>query len=182
MTEISDRYRRLSTAFTEKVAATPDGRWESPSPCKEWTARDVLRHIVDTHGNFLGMVGRSMGDIPSVDDEPLAAWIAARDTVQADLDDPARASAEYDGRFGRSTFERAVDGFLCFDQVIHGWDLARATGQDERIDPAEVQRIGSDISGFGDMLTKSGACGPPIEPPPGADDQTRLLMALGRRP
>ena len=39
-------------------------------------------------GMFLGFVGRSLGDIPAVDDDPLGAWTAARDVVQADLDDP----------------------------------------------------------------------------------------------
>jgi len=82
---------------------------------------------------------------------------------------------------GRSTFERGVDGFLSFDQVVHGWDLARAIGQDERIEPAEVSRIAADVRGMGDTLRSSGACGPALEPPPDADPQTRLLCELGRR-
>jgi uncharacterized protein (TIGR03086 family) len=102
--------------------------------------------------------------------------------VQADLDNPENAQAEYDGLSGRSTFEKAVDGFLCFDQVIHGWDLARATGQDEQIAPDELKRIAADVEGMGDMLRSPGVCGPAVEPPPDADEQTRLLCTLGRRP
>jgi uncharacterized protein (TIGR03086 family) len=183
MTEISDRYRRLSVAFTEKIAEVPPDRWESPSPCAGWSALDVVRHVVDTHGMFLGLVGRALPeDIPSVDDDPLAAWLVARDAVQADLDDPVRAQAEYDGAFGRSTFEKAVDGFLCFDQVVHGWDLARAAGLDETIDAEEVPVITAHAEKMGDLLRTPGVCGPALEPPRDADDQTRMLMLLGRRP
>ena len=49
-----------------------------------------------------------------------------------------RAGTEFDGFFGRSTFAQGVDRFLCSDLVLHGWDLARATGLDETMDPAEI--------------------------------------------
>ena len=138
MTEISDRYGRLASEFAAKVAAVPDDAWENPSPCPEWTARDVVGHVVSTQGMFLGFVGRELGDISSVDDDPLAAWNAARAVVQRDLEDRERATEEFDGLLGRTTFEAAVDRFLSFDLVIHGWDLARAANLDDRIDPDEV--------------------------------------------
>ncbi len=37
-------------------------RWDSPSPCEEWTARDVVGHVVETQGMFLGLVGRELAD------------------------------------------------------------------------------------------------------------------------
>src|SRR3954452_17370825 len=134
MTEVSERYRRLADAFAAKIAAVPADRWSSPSPCAEWTARDVVRHVITTQGMFLGFVNRELVDIPSVDDDPAAAWDAARAVVLADLEDPERAAAEYEGFQGKSTFEAGVDRFLCFDLIVHGWDLARTAGLDERID------------------------------------------------
>src|SRR5690349_15222427 len=115
MSEISDRYRRLAAGFTDRVAAVPPDRWSAPSPCEGWTGPDVVRHVIEAHGIFLGLVDRSLGQIPPVDEEPLAAWEAARDIVQADLDDPARAEEAFDGHFGRTTFEQAVDRFLSMD-------------------------------------------------------------------
>jgi uncharacterized protein (TIGR03086 family) len=180
MTDTSDRFRRLAAAFTDTVAAVPDDRWASPSPCDEWTARDVVRHVVDTYGMFEGLVGRELGAGPSVDDDPLGAWTHARDVVQADLDDPERASVEFDGFAGRSTFEAAVDRFLCFDLVVHRWDLARASGLDDRIDAGDVERVREHAEAFGDRLRGPGAFGPEVDPGPDASDQDRLLAFLGR--
>lgn len=181
MSEISERYHRLADEVAAKVAAVPDDRWESPSPCEVWTARDVVRHVVESQGRFLGLVGRELGGIPSVDDDPPAAWNAARAVVQADLEDPQRATASYEGAFGPSTFENAVDGFGNLDVLVHGWDLARAAGLDERLDPEEVQRQLERTAQMGDALRRPGVCGPEVESPPDADNQTRLLNFLGRR-
>ena len=70
VSEIAERYRRVAAGFTERVEAVPADRWTSASPCEGWDARAVVRHVVDAHGLFEGMVGRSLGDIPSVDDDP----------------------------------------------------------------------------------------------------------------
>ena len=180
MTEISERYDRLATALADKIAAVPADAWENPSPCEGWTARDVVRHVVSTQGMFLGFIGRELGDIPPVDDDPLAAWNAARAIVLHDLEDPKLASAEFDGFTGRSTFEGGVDRFLSFDLVVHGWDLSRAAGLDERIDPDDVARVRRAAAEFGEAMRGPQAFGPERPAPAGADPQTQLLAFLGR--
>jgi uncharacterized protein (TIGR03086 family) len=182
VTDIARRYARLAARFADTIAAVPEGAWERPSPCEGWTARDVVRHVVDTQEMFLGFVGRTMGQVPSVDDDPGAAFDAARAAVQADLEDPQRAGAVYQGFGGESTFEQGVDRFLSFDLVVHGWDLARAVGLDERMDPEEVRRLSEEVHGFGDAMRGPQAFGPEVEAPAGADEQARLLAFLGRRP
>ena len=182
MSEIADRYRRAADAFVDKAAQVPDDKWESPSPCEGWTARDVVRHTIDAQSMFLGFVDQKPDDIPSVDKDPVAAVRAVCDVVQANLDDPARAKAEYEGFSGKSTFEEGVDRFVCGDLTVHGWDLARATGLDERMDPDEIRR---GLDGFGqvpdEMLRNPQVFGPALEPPAGADEQTRYLAWTGRR-
>jgi uncharacterized protein (TIGR03086 family) len=182
MTEISERYTRLAGAFAEKVAAVPDDAWSNESPCQEWKARDVLKHVIATQGMFLGFVGRDPAEGPSVDDDPLGAWQAASGAVEAGLADPQVATAEYDGFSGRSTFEEGVGRFLCFDLVVHGWDLARATGQDETIADDDVTLVRQAADAFGPALRSPQAFGPEVEAPPGADDQAKLLAFLGRQP
>lgn len=178
---VADRYRRLAASFTDRIVAVDPGRWHDPSPCEGWTALDLVGHVVETEGMFLGLVDRRIDAVPSVDDDPLAAWTTVRDAVQAELDDPERAAATFTGFDGPSTLAAAIDRFVCLDLVVHGWDLARATGQDERLDPDEVRRVVEAVAAFGDAIRGPGVCGPEVEVAPGADEQTRMLALVGRR-
>jgi uncharacterized protein (TIGR03086 family) len=182
MTQISERYRKRSQEFADTVAAVPEDRWSNPSPCEEWTARDVVRHVVQTPGMFFGLIGAEYPEPPSVDDDPDAAVTAARETMQRALDDPEVASTEFDGFFGRTSFEQAVDRFVNFDLVVHRWDLARATGLDETMPAEEIPRLADEVAGYGDAARSPGVFGPVVDVPPDADPQTALLGQLGRRP
>jgi uncharacterized protein (TIGR03086 family) len=119
---------------------------------------------------------------PSVDDDPVGAWTNARDAVQRALDDPAVAGAEYDGFTGRATLAQGIDRFICNDLVVHTWDLARAAGLDERLDPDDVRAVAEGFHGFDEaMLRSPGVCAPEVDVALTADDQTKLLAFLGRR-
>lgn len=177
----ADLYRRLAAGLTARVDAVPADRWENPSPCEGWTARDVLAHIVDTQAQMVGVVGLSIPDGPSVTADPAGAWRHTRDAVQAILDDPAKAGLEYDGHFGRTDLASTFRTFYCFDLVVHGWDIARATGLDETIPELDLDLLDGVIAQLGDSLHTDGVCGPALETPADADRTTRTLAALGRR-
>jgi uncharacterized protein (TIGR03086 family) len=182
MSAAAARYRKVAGQFTEKVARVPADRWSSPSPCEGWTARDVVKHCIDSSGLFLGFIGREVPAGPADDDDPLGAWTNARDAVQAALDDPAVATTEYDGFAGKATFEEGVDRFLSTDLVVHGWDLARAAGLDDTMDAEEVARARAAMGSMPEpMLRSPGAFGPAVEAPACADPQTELLAYLGRK-
>ncbi len=55
---IAERYRRRADAFEATVSAVREEGWDSPSPCAEWDARDVVRHVVDMHSAMLRPFGR----------------------------------------------------------------------------------------------------------------------------
>jgi len=180
MSSIADRYRRLSDDFAATVAAVPDDRWDAQSPCEDWKAIDVVRHVVDSSGMFLGFVGKDLGAVPSVDEDPVAAVDHARGRIQAELDDPERATTTFQGLMGESTFEAAADRFLCTDLVVHRWDLGRATGQDVRIDPEDMAAVRESMAPLADKMRGPGAFGPELEPPRAADEQTAFLAFFGR--
>jgi uncharacterized protein (TIGR03083 family) len=123
MSEIADRYARLADAFATTIAAVPEERWSATSPCDGWTARDVVQHVCDTQALFLGLVDEEPGDGPPVATDPLGAWRAAAAPVRVVLADPVRAATAYDGVFGPTTFESAIDRFANFDLVVHRWTL-----------------------------------------------------------
>lgn len=181
MSEIADRYRRLAGGFADAIAAVPDARWGSASPCADWTARDVVEHVCSTQGMFLGFVGESAGEGPPVADDPAGAWRAASAPVAAALADPERASATFEGFFGTSTFESAIDRFVNFDLVVHRWDLARAAGLDDHIDESDAQRVLDGVAAFGPALYSEGVCADAVAVSPDADVATRMLAVVGRR-
>lgn len=180
MSEISERYLKVATRFTERARAVPDGgAWENPAPCEGWVARDVVRHMVEWMPGFLSL---DLPEGPSVDDDPAGAWDVLSETIQSGLDDPVAAAREHELRPGRFSFEDAVDMFITGDVLLHTWDLARATGQDESLDADEVHRMFVGMEPFDDALRSSGHYGPRVEVPADADEQTKLIAFTGRRP
>jgi uncharacterized protein (TIGR03086 family) len=131
---------------------------------------------------FAGFVGLTLEPGPDVDADPLGAWTAASTQLQAHLDVPETADRQFQGFSGATTLAEAVDRFLCFDLIVHGWDLSRAAGLDERIDPAELDRLWESVEAFGDQIRSEGAFGPPVNVPAGASEQDKLLAHLGRDP
>jgi len=181
MSEISDRYRRRAAAFTDRVEAVPPDRWDNQSPCEDWNARDVVEHVVGNAQRFYALAGLEYPPGPSVADDPVGAWRNARDAVQRALDDPEIAQAEYEGQMGKATFEQGFDRFGSPDLVVHAWDLARATGGDERLDPDDVHQVFEAMRPMDQMMRRPDVMGPKLEPPPDADEQTQFLAFTGRR-
>jgi uncharacterized protein (TIGR03086 family) len=68
------------------------------------------------------------------------------------------------------------------DLHVHTWDLARATGGDERLSPEVAAIVLERLKPNDEALRKSGSFGPKVEPPQDADVQVELLCFLGRRP
>ena len=178
-----DRFRRVAADFTCVVEAVPQERWDDPAPPEGWRARDVVGHLVEWFsGLFLGAWGVEHGPIPSAEDDPVGAWRALRDTFEAALADPAVAGEVRDIPPGAMTFAAAVDQLGTSDIVMHQWDLARATGGDERLDPDEVHALLVGMEPIDEILRSSGHYGPRVEVPADADEQTRLIAFIGRQP
>jgi uncharacterized protein (TIGR03086 family) len=190
MSEISERFARVADAFAARLVAVPPDAWDNPAPCEGWVARDVVRHLVEWvpgPGFLLGAFGVETGPIPSVEEDPAGAWAVVRDAVQRALDDPAVAGRVEDcGPPGRLSLEAAVDMTCTPDVLIHTWDLARATGLDERLDGDEVHRQVADIEALppevDEAMRNSGHYGPRVELGAGASEQDRLLAFMGRTP
>jgi uncharacterized protein (TIGR03086 family) len=179
--EPAAHYDKLAGLFAEKIAAVPPDRWDAQTPCPEWKALDLVKHVSETPGMFLGFVGEELGELPAVQDDPAATFAYARSKIQAALEDPETANAEFEGFSGKSTFAAAVDRFLCFDLLVHGWDLSRATGIDETMPAEELGGLEKAAEAFGDAMRGPGAFGAALTPPEDADQQTRLLAFLGRK-
>lgn len=183
MSDISERYRRVAAGFTARVTAVPEGAWDNPAPCEGWVARDVVGHLVEwLSGFFFGQWDLDVPPFPPVQQDPAGAWKALDRAIQSALDDPEIAARERETPMGRSSFAQTIDTICTPDILIHTWDLARATGLDEALDPDEVHRFAAGIEPMDEILRASGHYGPRTPVADDADEQTWLLAFLGRRP
>lgn len=93
-------------------------------------------------------------------------------------DDPAPC----DTPAGHFSVENAIATLCLGDILVHTWDLARATGLDETLDPDEVHGMYVGILSMDEVLRQSGHYGPRVEVPDDADEQTKLIAFTGRCP
>ena len=180
----AEEHRQIAAEFTTTVEGVAPDAWDAPAPPDGWVARDVVRHLVEWFPGFLqGSVGIELPKGPSVDDDPVGAWRAQTDAVQALLDDPEVAGTEHElEHLGTMTLGQAVSMIYVGDVFLHRWDLARATGQDELLDPDRCAAMLEGMLPMDEALRQSGHYGPRVEVPDDADAQTRLLAFIGRTP
>lgn len=183
MTDIGDRYRNVAAAFTQRVDNVADARWTDPAPCEGWLARDVVGHLAEwVPGMFLAKAGVEV-DLPAVTEDPAGAWHALDAALQSLLDDDAQISKQVEFGMGAMTLGQAFATFGLGDVLVHTWDLARATGQDDTLDPDEVAALYAQMTNFPeDQMRSGGQFGPRVDVPEDADAQTQLLAYSGRQP
>ena len=173
------RFQRRADDFARAVAAVQD--WDGPTPSDEWTARDVVAHVIETERDFLDQQGIDVGSDPGTGD-PAAAWQRHAAGVGAALADPEVVDREYDGYFGRTTIGSTMADFYGWDLAIHAWDLSRAAGQPWPISDEDACWLDATAASWGEGLYADGICAAPVETADDASAQERLLGRLGRDP
>ncbi len=179
MNHTAASYLATASALSAVLDAVPADRWSAPSPCEGWSAADVVAHVVDTQRELLTTHGCDIGPEPAPGD-PAAAFRVHAAAVTALLTDELVGLA-YAGFFGPTTVGATLEQFYVWDMVVHRWDVARATGGDEALTPAELDRTEAGADSFGEALHMDGICAPALPVDPGADRQGRVLARLGRR-
>lgn len=159
MTGPAERHRAVTAGFTARVLGTSD--WDAPAPVAEWRARDVVGHLVEWFPDFLeGGTGLVFDRGPSTKEDPVAAWQVHTDAVQRLLDGDHAATAFRHPMVGEMPLPEAVDRFYTTDVFMHTWDLARATGQDDRLDPQACADLLAEMGPIEELLRTSGAVRP----------------------
>ncbi len=158
----------------------PAAAWDQPSPCEGWTARDVLRHVIDTEREFLVQHGIDLPEQESGTD-PATVWRNHAAALADVLADPGVGARAYDGYFGPTTVGDTLLRFYGHDLVVHRWDLATSAGLEERFTEAEMDFSALCIESYGEALYSEGVCRPGVDAPADADRQAQLLARMGRR-
>lgn len=172
--------------FGSRVLDIPDDGWDRPTPCSEWTVRDLVGHLVAEHlwavplleGTSIAEVGsRFDGDV--LDGDPKKSWTRA---INDSMD--TWAAAGVDDTVQLSSGERPVDEYaeeMLLDLTVHAWDLARAAGLSEDLDDDVVAHVFSYAQAHTDQLAGTGLFGDQVHVD-SQDPQAQLLGLLGRRP
>lgn len=183
----SNQYRRALLSTGRIVVGVRPEDLPKPTPCKDWDVRLLLNHIIGGNKMFAEVARGGRVDASGVMDDhtlpdPGSNYLASADDVLAAWAEPGALERRVHMPFGDIPGSAAVSiHFL--DIVVHGWDLARATGQDTTIE-ADLAAEALDISHglLSPELRATGVFGPEV---PVSDDHPlhdRLVAFMGRRP
>jgi uncharacterized protein (TIGR03086 family) len=174
--DLLDLYDRASSWAAEKFSGAAE-KLDAKTPCDDWDVRTLLNHILETQRYFLSSARGEEASLPSrippatLSDDPAADFEAVRRDMLG-----AYADA--------GTLEKTGPalGVAFSELLVHSWDVARATGQDETM-PAGLAAAAYELvyGKFTDEQRK-GVFKPEVPIGDDASAQDRLLAYTGRDP
>ncbi len=184
--ELNEVHRRAVQEWQRRVEGVGEEQWSSATPCTDWDVRTLVNHVVGEElwtrpladGATITEVGdRFDGDL--LGDEPVAVARRAARQAMAAVDQRLPEGVTVHLSFGDAPIAEYV-WQLSADHLVHGWDLATATGQPAVLDPDLVGEIAGWFAEREELYRAAGVIGPRAE---GRGDPTsELLAAFGRQP
>ncbi len=159
------------------VSGVRDDQLDAPTPCSEWTVAELLAHVQQLSSVFTDNARKTP---PRPPDGLVDNWREAIPAQLSDLPDAWRDESAWQGRVsaGGVEMDAADNALVCIEELtVHGWDLARATGQDVHIDDDRLDRVDGFFELFGGR-----PFGPAVQAPDGATRLQRTLARTGRDP
>jgi len=188
----------LYAAFEQSVSSTGrilkgvrPGDLAAPTPCSEWDVRDLLNHVIGTlwlsTALFSGQEPRypmAPGGLPGTDlagDDPAAAYADAAAAALAAAGTGDTLTRMHVTPLGEMPGP-VLSGFTTLDVLMHGWDLARATGQPADLETAVAEHVLDFAHQALPAENRAGRIAPALPVPAGAPVTDRLAGFLGRQP
>lgn len=184
--DVAPLHAQAVRRFASLVHQIQADQWGNPTPCSEWDVRALVNHVVGeglwtaplVAGKTIADVGDAFdGDVLGADPAG-AADLAAEEALSAFSADGAMHRTVHLSFGDYPGYEYAWQLFA--DHLVHGWDLARAIGADERMDPELVAACALWWEDWADGYRSGGAVADPVHIAPDADPQVRLLASFGR--
>lgn len=187
--QVARRHREALELFTSRVHAIRPDQWDAPTPCTDWSVRELVNHLAVEQlwvpplvrdGSTIEEQGdRFDGD--QLGEQPAATWdLAAAGALRAFAEPGALSRTVHLSSGPSSTLAYCAQ--MTMDATVHAWDLSRAIGADEQLPPELVEFAAREVRPYAADLVGTGLFAAPRTPPPGADAQGELLALLGRRP
>jgi uncharacterized protein (TIGR03086 family) len=185
--ELERTYRRSVEYWKGTVRSVP-ADWSAPTPCAEWDVRTLINHVVGedrwtkplVDGKTIAEVGDEFdGDL--LGEEPKATAFAAADEALTAVAERLPAGGKVHLSYGEEDIEEYIRQLVA-DHLIHGWDLAAATGQHRTLDPELVAEVAAWFRDREDSYRAGGSIAERPTSAKGGDPQADLLIAFGRDP
>lgn len=173
----------VAKAFQKLVAGVRPEQWSAPTPCTEWDVRMLVNHVVSGNLWFVSnIVGTEKPDRSTdfLGDDPAAAFADSAATLHDAFVAPGTMQGTFPSPIGNQPGPFLVQMRIT-EQLVHGWDLAHATGQTMDVPEALAEQT---LSGLRPALAGMPREGGPFkEEKPVRDDAPaldRLAAFLGR--
>jgi uncharacterized protein (TIGR03086 family) len=182
---LGERHLAVCQRFGESVRAA-DGKWDHVSPCEGWDARGVLEHVIGFHDVLLLRPLGLKPDRPR--DDPQIRWELTYGALKTAFEPGRRLFdsvvdiPELQGNPAARLDARAMMPNLTRDVLVHTWDLARAVGADDWLDPQCCEHFYAMLPTDTAALSVSGMFDAPVAVGDQTDVQSKLLARLGRDP
>ncbi|MEV0678580.1 TIGR03086 family metal-binding protein [Actinosynnema sp. NPDC050436] len=177
--------------FRRRLAHLTPQTWAAATPCPDWTARDLVNHVVGGERMTAALLDGATTGVAvkafSVDwlaaDDPLVAFDAATAALDAAAGGPGALDRVVQHPVGPVPGRQAVE-FRVAEHLVHAWDLARALDVDDVLDPDLVARTWEAMRDLAPVIGGLGVfgAGPSGALGEGSPLQDRLLDLSGRRP
>jgi len=179
-----DQLHRALSATADLVAGIRDDQWSAPTPCTGWSVRELVNHLVV--GN-LGFAALLSGQAPPdrgadhLGDDPTGAYRRSAEQLAAAFAQPGALEATYQAPPGPVPGIAALH-LRITEALVHGWDLARATGQPATVLPADLAdaELGLSQTQLADVPRTGHPFGPAQPVADTAPSLDRLVAYLGR--
>jgi uncharacterized protein (TIGR03086 family) len=178
-------FRRASDGFLQRARQIKDEQWMAFTPCTEWTVRALVNHVAGEYFWVPEMIaGRTIADVGDrldgdlLGESPLQSLIDAQRTALAAVDGPGALQTTVHLSYGDLPATAYVKQ-MALDSVLHTWDLARAIGSDETLDPDLLDMSYEELRNTAEDWRSAGAFGPQT-PAADASTQAKLLALSGR--
>ena len=161
--DLNTLYHRTVEHWADVVVAVGEDQWGSPTPCSEWSVRDLVNHVTGEDlwtaalmdGSTIEEVGTRLdGDL--LGDGPVASSIDAAKAATTSVAARLPQGGTVPLSFGDTDVAEYV-WQLAADHLIHSWDLSAATGTDRRLDPALVAGVAGWFAEREEIYRSSGA-------------------------
>lgn len=185
--DLLSAHEEAMRGFDDLVGRIGD-RWAAPTPCTEWTVRDLLNHLVAEQlwvphllaGETLEEVGDTYdGDVLGAD--PVGAWRRSAAAARAAWVEDGATERDVHVSFGE--IGAAEYGWqMTLDLAVHGWDLAKAIDVTSPIGETMARRLLEVFEPELEQWQGMGIFAPPVPVAADASTPAKLVALLGRDP